>query len=182
MENVILIVIVLSVLLVGLSSTFRGLPALIFLGLFLFFLGWFTVKFFWIILALILVQSLVKAVQPKTTRRTQYTYRTYSQQEFEEFFRRATGGAYQGNAQGNSYERGQQNPYGYFEDLTKYYAILGVEKGASKEEIKKAYFKKVKEHHPDHFATASEEEKKYHEETLKQINEAYDKIEKNNTV
>lgn len=182
MEQVIIVVVVLSILMFGISSTFRSLPSIIFLGLLLFFLGWFTVKFFWIILALLLVQYISRASRPKTTKRTQYTYRTYSQEEFEDFFRKATGGAYQGNTQGNYYGRGQQNSYGYFEDLTKYYAILGVGKGASKEEVKRAYFKKVKEHHPDRFATAPEDEKRYHEEKLKQINEAYDKIEKSNIV
>lgn len=182
MEHVILIVVVLSILMFGFSSTFRSLPAIIFLGLLLFFLGWFTVKFFWIILALLLVQYISRASRPKTTRKTQYTYRTYSQEEFEDFFRQATGGAYQGHTQGGYYNGNQQNPYGYFEDLTKYYTLLGVEKGASKEEIKRAYFKKVKEHHPDRFSNAREDEKRYHEEKLKQINEAYDKIEKSKTV
>lgn len=60
--------------------------------------------------------------------------------------------------------------------------VLGVTKGVNKEEVKKAYLKKVKEHHPDRFASASESEKKYHEEQLKSINEAYDKIEKSYTV
>ena len=45
-----------------------------------------------------------------------------------------------------------------------YYQILGVEKGASAEEIKKAYYKLAHKHHPD----KGGEEKKF-----KEINEAY---------
>ena len=67
----------------------------------------------------------------------------------------------------------------YQEDKSKYYQILGVQKGASADELKKAYFKLVKEHHPDRYTNSSESEKKYHEDKMKQINEAYDKLTKN---
>lgn len=46
-----------------------------------------------------------------------------------------------------------------------YYSLLGVNKNASLEEIKKAYRQKAKEHHPDRGGNA---------ETFKKINEAYD--------
>lgn len=49
-----------------------------------------------------------------------------------------------------------------------YYEILGVEKGASDHEIKKAYRKLVKEWHPDHNKTEGAEEK------FKEIGEAYE--------
>lgn len=46
-----------------------------------------------------------------------------------------------------------------------YYKILGVEKGSSQEDIKKAYYKLAHEHHPD--------KKGGNEERFKEVNEAY---------
>lgn len=49
-----------------------------------------------------------------------------------------------------------------------YYSILGVSKEASADDIKKAYRKKAREHHPDVAKNKEEAEKKF-----KEINEAY---------
>ena len=54
-----------------------------------------------------------------------------------------------------------------------YYDILGVDKNASQNEIKKAYRKLSKEYHPDRKARASEEEKQEAETKFKEVNEAY---------
>lgn len=54
-----------------------------------------------------------------------------------------------------------------------YYEVLGIDKGASDDDIKKAFKKAAMKYHPDRFANASEAEKKDAEEKFKEINEAY---------
>jgi len=51
-----------------------------------------------------------------------------------------------------------------------YYNILGISKSASEEEIKKAYKKLAKEHHPD---VVNKDDKAQAEKRFKEINEAY---------
>lgn len=55
-----------------------------------------------------------------------------------------------------------------------YYAILGVDKNASEDEIKKSYRKKAMELHPDRWANGTEEEKKDAEQKFKEVAEAYE--------
>lgn len=54
------------------------------------------------------------------------------------------------------------------------YEILGVSETATSEEIKKAYRKLAKEHHPDTNSDWSEEEKKMHAEFFSEITDAYE--------
>lgn len=54
-----------------------------------------------------------------------------------------------------------------------FYEVLGVAKGASDTEIKKAYRKAAMKYHPDKFSGASDAEKKEAEDKFKEINEAY---------
>ncbi|KAL0102585.1 hypothetical protein PUN28_018113 [Cardiocondyla obscurior] len=54
-----------------------------------------------------------------------------------------------------------------------YYKILGIDKNASTEDIKKAYRKRALDHHPDRHANASEGEKKEQEKKFKEVGEAY---------
>ncbi|XP_073230026.1 dnaJ homolog subfamily C member 7-like [Porites lutea] len=54
-----------------------------------------------------------------------------------------------------------------------YYKILGISKGATEEEIKKAYKKEALKHHPDRHSGATDEVKKSEELLFKEVNEAY---------
>lgn len=54
-----------------------------------------------------------------------------------------------------------------------YYKILGVERNATEDEIKKAYRKRALIHHPDRHASASDAEKKEQEKKFKELGEAY---------
>ena len=115
-----------------------------------------------------------------------------SREEAEEFFRTffgggfgqgttgtggsTYGGGYSSQNGGSSYQRNTSNTY--TTDKSKYYTILGVNRGASQDEIKKAYHKLAKEHHPDKFVNSSDSEKKYHENKMKEINDAYENLTK----
>lgn len=52
--------------------------------------------------------------------------------------------------------------------MVDYYKVLGVARDATRKEIRKAYLKLAKQHHPDHNAGASASEEKF-----KEIHEAY---------
>ncbi|NCQ17203.1 MAG: hypothetical protein COW85_05920 [Ignavibacteria bacterium CG22_combo_CG10-13_8_21_14_all_37_15] len=57
-----------------------------------------------------------------------------------------------------------------------YYDVLGVKKSATKEEIKKAYYEKMKQYHPDKFAHLSKEFQELANKKAQQINEAYNHL------
>jgi DnaJ like chaperone protein len=60
----------------------------------------------------------------------------------------------------------------------EHYATLGLEKGASKEEIKKAYRKLSMQYHPDKVAHLGDEFRAIAEGKMKEINAAYDFFKK----
>lgn len=62
---------------------------------------------------------------------------------------------------------------------SRHYATLGLEPGASKEEIKKAYRKLSMQYHPDKVRHLGEEFRSVAEEKMKEINVAYDFLSKN---
>ena len=59
--------------------------------------------------------------------------------------------------------------------MDRYYHVLGIQSGASKEEIKQVYHDLVKVWHPDRFLH-DEALKQKAEARLKEINEAYEKL------
>ncbi len=58
------------------------------------------------------------------------------------------------------------------------YKILEINKGAAPDEIKAAYRKMAKKYHPDRVAHLGEEHQKGAEEKFKQVQEAYEKLQK----
>ena len=186
----------------GIENTFKILPPLIILGLLIYFLGWIAVKYFWIILPIWFISKLLSNKNKGSSSTYSRTYRrtnddffnsgstnrtTYggtfnSREEAEEFFRTFFGGGFEQdstNTGGRTYSGYQRNTYNYYTtDKSKYYTILGVSKNASQDEIRKAYHKLAKEHHPDKFVNSSDSEKKYHESKMKEINDAYENLTK----
>lgn len=60
------------------------------------------------------------------------------------------------------------------QDISKAYRILELKPGASQQEIKAAYRRLVKKHHPDKFASKGDEAMKQAEIKFQYINEAYE--------
>jgi len=60
----------------------------------------------------------------------------------------------------------------------RYYEILGLERGASKEDVKKVYRKLALSYHPDRVSHLGPEYTEVAEEKFKMINEAYEKVSK----
>ena len=54
-----------------------------------------------------------------------------------------------------------------------YYDVLGLQKNASDDDIKKSYRKLAMKYHPDRVSTLSDSEKAKHEEAFKEVQEAY---------
>lgn len=156
-------------LLFGMNRAISALPALFFIMLLISFFGFIVIQFFPIILIFLVIRYFMNKKNPK---KRNFYYRTYTQKDFEDMFRNQ-GEQYGGNYQG-SY---QNNPFGNFEDKSKYYKILGVAEGATPEEIKKAYRELAKKHHPDRYANAESGVREMHEKKFKEINEAYEKLQ-----
>jgi DnaJ like chaperone protein len=66
----------------------------------------------------------------------------------------------------------------FHKDTESDYKILGIEKSASDQEVKKAYRKMAVRYHPDKVAQAGDEYQKGAKEKFQRIQEAYDNIKK----
>jgi DnaJ like chaperone protein len=75
-------------------------------------------------------------------------------------------------------ERYKRIRQSYASDIDGYYAVLGVEKSSSADEIKKAYRKLVQEYHPDKIAAKGlpEEFTRFAQDKFREIQEAYEKV------
>ena len=66
----------------------------------------------------------------------------------------------------------------FVKDADQSYEILEIEKSVSDDEVKKAYRKMAKKYHPDRVVTQDEAIKKGAEEKFKQVQKAYETIQK----
>jgi len=66
----------------------------------------------------------------------------------------------------------------YDQDKDRYYRILEIEPDAEPQEIKAAYRKMAKKYHPDKLGDVGEDVKKASEEKFRQVQEAYEKLNK----
>ena len=66
----------------------------------------------------------------------------------------------------------------FYSSTNNAYKILEIEKGASADEIKKAYRKMAKKYHPDRVIHLGKEHQKGAEEKFKQVQDAYEQLKK----
>ncbi|MFC1524003.1 DnaJ domain-containing protein [Thermodesulfobacteriota bacterium] len=64
------------------------------------------------------------------------------------------------------------------DQVERYYDVLGLQKGASMEEVKSAYRKLSMKYHPDKVGHLGEEFREVAEEKMKELNEAYQTLKK----
>lgn len=152
----------------GISRAIQVLPILFFLMLIISLFGFILIQFYPIIIILLIIGFIAKKNSPTPKKRTTFYYKTYTQKDFEDMFKNQNGQSYSGSYQNNNFN--------YFESKEKYYKVLGVQEGATQEEIKKAYRELAKTHHPDKYSNADEKTREWHEKKFKEINEAYEKL------
>lgn len=85
----------------------------------------------------------------------------------------ATEAMFSGYNQRSNHQKADFNDY----NIVSAYKILDVEKSATNDEIKRAYRKMAKKHHPDKIQHLGETHVKAAEEKFKQIKEAYEQLQ-----
>ncbi len=90
---------------------------------------------------------------------------------------RAGGSRYSNSGRGRNYSSSTHYGGG-IDEAAKHYATLGLQKGASAAEIKKAYRSLSMQYHPDKVRNLGAEFQKMAEEKMKEINAAYDHLER----
>ena len=70
----------------------------------------------------------------------------------------------------------------FVQQVDSAYKILGIDSNATDEEVKKAYREMAKKYHPDKVAYLGEDVRKSAEQKLQEVNEAYEKIKKQEAV
>ncbi|MDR1834630.1 MAG: J domain-containing protein [Fusobacteriaceae bacterium] len=146
-----------------------GLPFLIIsygLGL---ILAYVSASMFNYILALLEIVMIFYAIFKKGSRKGRYGSSRYYKFEGKDQEKKEKNG-----------DGGRNYTAGYDTRTTKgrYLRVLNVSESAGLEEVKRAYRNLIKQHHPDKFMNASQDEKKLHERKMKEINEAYEYVEK----
>ena len=92
-------------------------------------------------------------------------YLGISQSDYTSIFERHVGGGYS-SSQSFSHSSYHKDPY----------KVLGINRDATDDEVKKAYRKMALKYHPDRVAGMSEEMQRNAAEQMKEINEAYEQV------
>lgn len=96
-------------------------------------------------------------------------YLGISQSDYTSIYERHVGSSHRGSHSGGQSYR----PSGSHKDP---YKVLGIDKSATDDEVKRAYRKMAMKYHPDRVAGMSDELQRNAAEQMKEINEAYDHI------
>ncbi|MGF6905685.1 DnaJ domain-containing protein [Fusobacterium sp. PH5-44] len=138
------------------NKAYKSLPFMFMLSLLISMIVYVSFKLLIIFFPLIAIWLLLRKKNPKSGRK--YYRFEYTKEEFDDFQRR--------------YKETQTSG----PNLSNYYKILNVNPGSTKDEVKKSYRDLVKQHHPDKYVNATQEEINFHEKKLKEINDAYEVI------
>jgi len=123
------------------------------------------------------IQNVKKMFEEKQAKERILRERQQQQQQ-EQFFKQFQGGGgFDHFFQGGNHGQRQQAPppeHSQFSKEKDYYKILNISPKASEKEIRKSFLNLIKKYHPDKVSNLSDGEKVKMEETVHNINEAYE--------